>query len=781
MTGDALRRVKRLFDEAVSLSQTERSAFLDRTCGNDATTRAEVERLLQADPAAAEFLEDRDRPDVSELFAAERSDLVPGLRLGRYSLRRRIASGGMGTVWEAEQDRPKRTVALKTIRLGFATEERRQRFRLETEVLGRLRHPGIAQIYEAGTHDDSAGSFPYFAMEFIEGARDIMTFAEEAGLERPARIALFAEVCDAVHHGHQRGIVHRDLKPGNILVDPSGQPKIIDFGLARATPLEHSITTAETAAGALLGTLLYMSPEQLAADPAEVDTRSDVYALGVLLYQLVTGDLPHDTRGLSIQRMIAVLRESEPKRPTGVPTDLVWVIFRALEKDPSQRYPSASELAADVRRFLKHEPVLAGPPSLRYRIVKLVRRQRVLVTTTSLVLLALAAGVAGVMWKAREARTEAAVAVRLNDFFAELLESPTPYQGGRDVPMGDVLDAAAARIAEAFPDRPDVQARLRVSIGKALQQLGRYEEARPHLELAVASALAEFGELHPTTVEALFNYATVLRRTNHLAEAEAGYRKVAGIQARLLGPEHYRTSSTRVSLSTVLLEQGKNEEAAELVGALLDILPTDQEPLPGDSPADVHRVAMSILSNQVNVLRLQGKPEEALLQAEQATAYGEEHLGPDDPDTALAYALYANRLWELGRLEEAEEVYALALDLMRESLGEMDSNLLGLLNNYVQFLLAQGRHAEAEPLAREAYVQASAGRSIHLPRLRSGFVRALLETGGEEEAMQLLRRDLGESDSAEERHQLAEQLARILEHDGNGEEAGRLRTEHGGG
>ncbi len=296
-------------------------------------------------------------------------------RIGHYHVVRAIATGGMGTVYEAIQDQPRRTVALKLMRQGLRAPAARRRFEYEAQVLARLRHPGIAQVYEAGTHHATGPGgveedVPYFAMEFVPDARTLTEHAQVRRLSMGARLELLAEVCDAAHHGHQKGIVHRDLKPGNILVDSSGRPKIIDFGVARAVDADLARATVQTAPGELVGTLQYMSPEQLEADPRELDARSDVYALGVVLFELLTGRLPHDLTGVTPAQAPAFVREHTPLRPSSIDPalrgDTETVILRALHKDRDRRYASAADLADDIRRLLASQPIAARRDSAAY-------------------------------------------------------------------------------------------------------------------------------------------------------------------------------------------------------------------------------------------------------------------------------------------------------------------------------------------------------------------------------------------------------------------------------
>ncbi|MHC4653187.1 MAG: serine/threonine protein kinase, partial [Planctomycetota bacterium] len=343
-----------------------------------------------------------DSPPGVQARTVDLADAMPARipeKIGHYHIKRVIAAGGMGVVYEAVQEHPRRTVALKVVKQGIASRSALRRFEYESQILARLRHPGIAQVYEAGMHDDGSGGTPFFAMEYVAGAKDIIDYARAKELGTRAKLELFTKVCEAVHHGHQKGIIHRDLKPPNILIDSTGQPKIIDFGVARATDSDLAMPTLQTDVGQLVGTVQYMSPEQIDADPHDIDTRSDVYALGIILYRLIANQLPYDVSGTVIYEATRMVREEQPKRVSSIDRtlrgDVETIVLHALEKDRDRRYQSAVELSQDIDRYLSNRPIRARPPSLAYSFKTFVKRNKMLVGAIAAVFVALVFGIFG--------------------------------------------------------------------------------------------------------------------------------------------------------------------------------------------------------------------------------------------------------------------------------------------------------------------------------------------------------------------------------------------------
>jgi hypothetical protein len=496
-------------------------------------------------------------------------------KIGHYTIKRVIASGGMGTVYEAVQGQPRRTVAIKMMNRGLASPSALRRFEYEAQLLARLSHPCIAQVYEAGTHEDAGGPVPYFAMEYIPNAKPITGYAADKKLTTRERLELFARVCDAVHHGHQKGIIHRDLKPSNILIDSHGNPRVIDFGVARSVDSDMAVTDLQTNVGQLVGTVQYMSPEQCEADPHDIDTRSDVYALGIVLYELLSERLPYDVTSISLLEAARLIRQQAPPR-AGVHRaelrgDVETIILKAHEKERDRRYQSAFGLAQDIRRYLSGEAIVARPPSIVYQLRVFARRNKAVFGATAAAFVALAAGVvvSTLLYTRAEANRvraegEAGKALAAVDFLQSMLWTADPSRVGPEVRVVDLLDRFGGLIGMAFDDQPEVEAALRTTVGLAYQELGMHEPADMHLTSAREIREGLLGIEHPDTLTSFYNLAGLRHDQGRLDEVEPLTIKALDIRRRVLGEDHPDTLSSMNELAWLRQDQGKLAEAEHL-------------------------------------------------------------------------------------------------------------------------------------------------------------------------------------------------------------------------
>ncbi|MBL9150591.1 MAG: serine/threonine protein kinase [Phycisphaerae bacterium] len=610
-------------------------------------------------------------PLMAATTSGEReADRLVGRTIGDCTILRLIGEGGMGRVYEGRQERPRRDVAVKLMRHGLGSSSAAKRFEFEAQVLARLRHPCIAQVYGAGTFDDDGEAVPYFVMEFIQGAKPITRYAEEKRLSVRERVALFARVCEAVAHGHQRGVIHRDLKPGNILVDAHGQPKIIDFGVARSTDSDLTVTTANTAVGQLVGTLQYMSPEQFASDPNDVDVRSDVYSLGVVFYELLAGHPPYDLRRAAISEAARIVCEQDPTRLSSISRtlrgDVELIALKCLEKNRTRRYASAAELAADVNAFVAGEPISAMAPGVIDGMRRFARRHRAMTAGLVGAFVVLVLAVAVVSFVAieanrqrvraekgeEEARTQLARAQAVSGFVARMIASIDPdVARERDTTLLRMILDGAARDTESLWSQPEVQAEICSIVGGAYKSIGAYDAASPHLDRVVAIRRTLDGPSGARTLRAESDRALLLRAMGRLQDAEAPLREVYERSYGTYGPSHAETIGAMTNYGTLLHKLGRFEEADPLLHAALD-----------------------------ETRRLHG---------------------PDDRDSLVALNNLANLLKDMGRAEEAEPLLRDAVERNRRVHGGDHSETLTALNNLGALLQETGRLDEAEPVLRE--------------------------------------------------------------------------------
>jgi eukaryotic-like serine/threonine-protein kinase len=593
-------------------------------------------------------------------------------QIGRYRIIGVLGQGGMGIVYRAEQDNPKREVALKVTRLEKSSSTLLRRFEHEVEVLGRLQHPGIARIYEAEIASTSDSKQPYFAMELITG-ESVTKYAEFQDLGTRQRLALLVQVCEAVQHAHQKGVIHRDLKPSNILVDRYGQPKVLDFGVARATDSDVQVTTERTDMGQLIGTIPYMSPEQVQGDPAQLDTRSDVYALGVVGYKLLTGRLPYDVEHKTIPEAVRIISEVEATPLSSINRalrgDVDTIFAKALEKEKERRYQSAGDLAHDLLRYLANETIAARPASATYQIRKFARRNMGITCGMALAFAGLGIGLVVALWKAADAQesaTQALIEMKRKDAVLEFVKNDIfgtadpSVSEGEPLTVREMLDSAARRLEGASLD-PASEADLRDTVGYIYERLGFLELAESQLRRSISLWQEFTSDNDSRTLSAMNNLVPVLHKAGKYADAESVIRHVVGIQRMALGPDDPETIAAEGNLATVLLVQDKFEEAEPIITRNATVT----ERIFGQD----HLFTISAKHRLADFLLTTGSLAEAERLARQALRSAKSTLPKYDPDTLTVQALLARILWRAKKFDACAEVAKETYEARRRVLG----------------------------------------------------------------------------------------------------------------
>jgi tetratricopeptide (TPR) repeat protein len=717
-----------------------------------------------------------------------------GQKVGPCTLRQLIGTGGMGAVYEAVQENPRRTVAIKLMRRGIVSRSALRRFEFESQILARLRHPGIAQVYGAGTHVEEDEETPYFIMEYIPGAEPITEYAARQDLSIKDRMALFRMVCDAVQHGHLKGIVHRDLKPANILISSNGQPKVIDFGVARSTDSDLALTTLQTDVGQILGTLQYMSPEQCAADPNDIDTRSDVYALGVVLHELLTGQMPYDVGAAALHEAVRIIREDSPARLSTIDRrlkgDLETITGKALEKERGRRYQSASALADDIGHWLADEPIKARPPSAIDMLIRFARRHTAAAIAISAVFLTLIVTVTITTISAVEAsrqreiaqeaqidqvrQREAAVSVK--DFLKEMIANVDPVRSGRiaEAGMSEMLVRASERIDQEFADQPELQAELRTTLGDTWTGIGLYDQGLKEYQVAFdlreelygaesKEALLSKGRLgraldrmgrqdeaiemftqqiegmslvvsrgDPDLLKAKIDLSGVHRELGRFAEAEVLLTEVID-GSSIVSAEHSNLSvSAKVAMGQLVMAQGDPTAGEQwFVDALADL----------DQMEGVDHVRRQSIQYNVAISKaIQNQTEEAIVMLRQLLEDRESTLGPDHPQTLATAGTLGGVLANSGDLAAAEPHFQRVYDGQLRMLGAEHPNTLSTLSNLGNMQMEQGKFELGYASAQMGLAAAMRTRGLDDPTtcmFQRLMARVLIKQEKYEEAQEL--------------------------------------------
>jgi serine/threonine protein kinase/tetratricopeptide (TPR) repeat protein len=731
-TPDQWQEVSPYLDEVLEIAPEQQAAWLLSLQEKDARLASMVEAVL----VQQQRLEKEDFLVGSPLAGPAR---LAGQKIGAYTLVSQIGQGGMGSVWLAQQSAPlQRQVAIKLIRWGMYDDTLLHRFQAERQSLAAMDHPAIAKVFDAGATSEGQ---PYFVMEFVAGV-PITDYCDQKKLKIAARLELFIKVCEGVQHAHQKAIIHRDLKPANILVvevDGKAVPRIIDFGLAKAINRDITGETLNTLMGTFVGTPGYMSPEQCDPTAKDIDTRTDVYSLGVVLYALLTGRLPFDTSEWKEKPLDEVLRrhrEEDPVRPSTKVTaqgetsstttakargiepkqlvsvlrgDLDWITMKAVEKDRTRRYATASDLAADMRRYLGNEAVTARPASVGYRARKYVQRHKALVVGAAAVFLVLVAGVITSTWQAVEAhraeaqvRQQSAIAQAVSDFLQHdlLAQAGAATQSGPsakpdpDLKVRTALDRAADRIEGKFAKQPEVEAAIRNTIGLTYTDLGLFPEAAKQLKQAFDLRHRVLGPEHPDTLTSMNNLAAVYIDQQRYAEAEGLDIQILEIRRRVLGPEHPDTLSSMSHLAIIYWGQGKYAQSEALNRQTLEIY---RRVLGVEHPD-----TLKCMSNLAVTYYDEGKYPQAEALDTQILEIRRRVLGPEHPDTLTSMANLANLYDAQGKYAQAEALDSQTLEIRRRVLGPEHPRTLDSLNNLANLYDAQGRYAQAEALHSQA-------------------------------------------------------------------------------
>ena len=709
-------RVCGIFAAALRCSPAERGALLAAACADDPQLRAEVERLLADDDTASRD-GSRDLPTAAAIPFRPIAE-GPGARIGPYKLLQAIGEGGMGVVCLAEQDQPvRRRVALKIIKPGMDTAQVIALFAAERQALALMDHPHIAKVLDAGATDSGR---PYFIMELVKGV-PITDYCDEHRLAPRARLELLIPVCRAIQHAHQKGVIHRDIKPSNVLVtlvDGHPVPKVIDFGVAKAIDQRLTEQTIFTQLGTMVGTLEYMSPEQAGSSALDVDTRSDIYSLGVLFYELLTGTTTLERERLceaGYAEVVRRIKEEEPPKPSTrlsgsgerlpsiaarrgleparlsklVRGELDWIAMKALEKDRTRRYETASGLARDIERYLEGEAVEAGPPSARYKLSKFARRHRTALATAGVFAVLLLAGVAASTYSAirarqAEAETKRALAEAkdakaktdealkesegsrsqaeaVSRFLVESFRKPDPTQDGRTSRVVEVLDQAMSKLEGQFAGSPRIEGELLQALGRTYHGLGLYDKAAAAHERAVFVRRSSLGLDHPDTLTSRNDLATAYWAAGRTSDAIPLFEQTLMSREAKLGRYHLDALTSRNDLATAYRAAGRTAEALALQEQTLKLREAKLGPDHPDTLTSRNNLALAYGAA--------GRTAEALALQEQTLKLREAKLGPDHPDTLTSRNNLALAYGAAGRTAEALMLHEQTLKRMAAKAG----------------------------------------------------------------------------------------------------------------
>ncbi|MEQ9207237.1 MAG: serine/threonine-protein kinase [Phycisphaerales bacterium] len=696
------QEVRAVFHEVCELSGDEYESRLSQLCGDDAQLRESVQVLVDTASQSDPKLLDPDTFNRTQPLPE-----IEGFRIVQL-----LGEGGMGTVYEAEQLQPARRVALKVLRMGYSSQKMVRRFQREAEVLARLKHNGIAQIYEV-SFDDETG-VPYIAMELVEGPT-LSKYIQDTQPSIAERIQFAISICDAIEHAHQRGVIHRDIKPSNILIDQSGMPKVLDFGIARITESDVRAVTLNTEVGQILGTLAYMSPEQASGDPTQIDLRSDVYSLGVVIFEMLSGSLPHDTAAASLPEAINIIRNQDPSRigtlNTKLRGDIDTILSKALEREPDRRYQSVAELGADLRRHLANQPIQARPPSVVYQLSKFTKRNKGLVASLSVIFVLLSIGVVSLSYALQResaARQEAETSLeRANAaylFLEGIFEGLSPKETeGRDTELLLSMLDRAADDARMEIDLPAVRAEMLTIIARTYNSVFEYGEASKLLTESLQIMEIESDPDDGLVFSTKELLATAFHKLGDFEQADSIFRELIE-DARVHHPESQLATTLR-QYSEFTMDDGRFDEALDAVQEAIELSPEvaliDQGRLMQQQGAVLRRLGRyqeandsylkaleyfeesgsdlerSITLNSLAIIaRRDHRPEDAERYYLESMAVRESIDARINPDTAATLANLGRLYSGMGQYEKAIVVLENSIDQLTELFGPDHVNVI---------------------------------------------------------------------------------------------------------
>ena len=718
MTPDRWKQIEEIFSQAIELPATERTAFLQHTCGNDEELLGEIESLLQQKVETGTLFATAISKAAGSLSEDE-IKVFEGKRIGPYRIIGLIGQGGMAEVYRAirDDDQYQKQVAIKLIRTNIGAVFLIKRFQQERQILASLEHACIARFLEGGTTQDG---IPYLVMEYIEGEQ-ITTYCRIRNLSIRERLQLFRSVCDAIQYAHRNLVIHRDLKPSNILVTADGVPKLLDFGIAKLLNPEQSedvSNVAQTVTSIRIMTPEYASPEQIRGET--VTTSTDVYSLGAILYELLTGSRPREFKTKSLVGIERVVTEEElqkpslvvaknrtdPSRPVEYSTkklsrelarDLDNIVLMAMQREPQHRYLSADQFGQDIDNYLEGRPIKARTPTLGYRFSKFVRRHKIAVSVAIAFLLFTVLFVAGILRersRAEEARIkaerEAARAKAVSEFLQRTLASANPFNLGKDVSLVVALESASKEIGNSFKNEPETEADVRDTVGFTFLKLGKYDDAEKHLTRALEIRKKLYRGDHRDVAETLDNLGTMYQEKGDLVKGEKFFREALAMRKKVLEKDATQIANSLNNLAVLLHDNGKIEEAEKLQREALVIRRKVNDP---------EKLATSL--NNLGAILIDKRE---FTEAESLLRQVLEHDGKKYGENHINYAYTLNNLAfvmeQSGKLAEAEPVYRKVFEMMPKLMGTEHLITTRSANNYGRILMLQGKIEDAEPILR---------------------------------------------------------------------------------